>query len=320
MRYLSIPHFPIAPSVLCLGTANLGTATPEELSFAIMDRFYEAGGNFFDSAHIYAAWLKDGWGVSERTLGAWIKSRGVRDSVVVCTKGAHPELGKSIARLSASDIRQDLMESLERLDTHYVDLYLLHRDNPDVPVIDILQTLEEHKDAGLIRQYGCSNWSVSRQLEAASVAKLHGLTGFVTNQVGYSLARSYQADGTGVRYMDAEMETYHTQSKVTVMAFSSQANGFFSGKYSRENPAGPNNQRPHMASRYGHEDNFRILDAATSIAKERSATPNQVALAWLMRRPFPCFPIIGPMSLEQLNDSLGAVALNLTGEELARLS
>lgn len=319
MRYLPLPQLPVHPSIISLGVADFGASVPTDLAFALMDRFYDCGGNFFDTAHIYAAWMKDGWGVSEKTLGAWINSRKVRDKVVVCTKGAHPELGKAVARLSSSDIRQDLTESLSRLNTHYVDVYLLHRDNPDVPVLDILQSLEEHRRSGLIRNYGCSNWSVSRQIEAATTAKKHGLAGFILSQVGYSLAQSFLPDNTGVQFMDSEMEAFHAENKLPVMAFSSQANGFFSGKYSRENPSGPDNRRPHIAKRYGHEANFKTLDAAISIAKERSVSANQVALAWLMQRPFPCFPVIGPKSLNQLNDSLGAATLSLKDAEMASL-
>lgn len=320
MRYNHLPTLPIAPSALTLGVADFGTTVPTDLAYALMDQYYEAGGNFFDTAHIYAAWLKDGWGTSERTLGAWAKQRHLRSKINICTKGAHPPLGQSIARLAPEDIRQDLHESLQRLGTHYIDLYLLHRDNPAVPVLEILQTLEDLKTKGLIRLYGCSNWSVPRQQEATETAKKHRLSGFALSQIGFSLAQSNLPDTTGVLYMDAPTQTYHTQTKTPLMAFSSQANGFFSGNYTRQHPNGPNNNRPHVGARYATETNFRRLEAAQTLATKHHTTPNQIALAYLLHQPYPCYPIIGPKNPTQLTDSLAATTHTLTPEDLHTLT
>ena len=213
MEYRKIANTELEPSVICLGTGGFGTALPRERAWAILDSFAEAGGNFADSAHVYASWLPDGAGASERTLGAWVRQRGVRDRFIVGTKGAHPDLKTMhISRMSPAEIGHDLMESLERLGMETIDIYWLHRDDPAVPVGEILGVLNEHMAAGRIRAIGASNWSVERLQEAEAYAQAHHLHTFCASQIGYSLAEAHpkgvSMDGT--LYMEPQIWQFHT--------------------------------------------------------------------------------------------------------------
>ena len=164
---------------VCVGTGRFGSAISEEESFRILDRYRELGGRAIDTAHIYAAWLPDGWGKSEITVGRWLQRTGVRGDMVIGTKGGHPNLETwEVSRLTPKEIKQDLHESLDRLGLDAIDIYWLHRDDPAVPVPEILDALSEFTSNGLIRNYGASNWAVPRLKEAAEYAAGRGLSGF----------------------------------------------------------------------------------------------------------------------------------------------
>ena len=159
MRAFTIPHTDLTVSALSLGTGGMGTHVSHDDSFRILDRYVERGGNFLDTAHIYAAWVPGGGGASERTIGDWIRTRGARDAVAIGTKGGHPHLETmTISRLSPQEIVQDLDESLERLQIETIDLYWLHRDDPKRPVGELIETLTDAVTQKKIRYFGVSNW------------------------------------------------------------------------------------------------------------------------------------------------------------------
>ncbi|MBA3709392.1 MAG: aldo/keto reductase, partial [Planctomycetes bacterium] len=159
MRTIILPGVPLPASAICLGTALHGSTIADDDAFALLDIFVERGGNFLDTAHIYAAWLPNGHGQSERAIGAWLRSRGSRASTVIATKGGHPSwTAVPQARLRPEDIASDLTESCERLGTDVIDLYWLHRDDPAVPVDEILDALQRLIASGRIRAIGASNW------------------------------------------------------------------------------------------------------------------------------------------------------------------
>jgi aryl-alcohol dehydrogenase-like predicted oxidoreductase len=319
MRTLTLPHAGISVSVLCLGAGPLGTRTSRDESFRMLDLYLEHGGNFLDTAHIYAAWVADGWGVSERTIGEWIRLRSVRDQVVIGTKGGHPHLNSMhVSRLAPADIRSDLSESLDRLQVDVIDLYWLHRDDPNRPVDEMLETLHALVGEGKIRAYGCSNWSAARMREAQEYAAAHGMTGFEANQPGWSLAaRNANAGGdTTIRFMDEEAYRFHLETNLPVAAYSSQANGFFSGAYGRGilPPAPGVNQG--VVSNYYSETNFARLDRARLLAARYNCSANDIALAYLTSQPFPTSAILGCGTLEHLQQSLTASDLLLGKDDL----
>lgn len=322
MILLSLPQADFEISNICLGTGGFGSDLPRDLAFQILDAFAEQGGNFVDSAHVYAAWLPDGAGASERTIGAWIKSRGMQGRLRVGTKGGHPDLETMhLSRLSPAEIARDLHESLDRLALDCIDLYWLHRDDPAVPVGEIMGTLNEHLAAGLIRAIGSSNWSPRRQAEANAYAAAHGLAGFCASQIGWSYARANEAviGQSGILFMDDPTMRYHLQSAMPVVAFSAQAMGFFSGKYDREGQPVDLPATNPLVQHYFNPENFDRIRRARILAGERSCSPNQIALAYLLSQPFPACAIVGPRSVEQILASCAAADLRLAPAELAFL-
>lgn len=304
-------------SELCLGTGGFGTSVPKDTAWAIMDRFAEAGGTFLDTAHVYAAWLAGGAGASERTIGEWVATRGCRQDVVIGTKGGHPDLATMhISRLAMEDISADLYESLDRLGTDYVDLYWLHRDDASIPVGEIMDALNEHVATGLVRAIGCSNWTPERQKAAAAWTTSHGKVGFCASQIGYSMAWANPgaAGYAGMLYMDDVAHAFHRWTGIPVVAYSSQAGGFFSGKYAADDdPSQVANQS--VVRTYYSEGNFQRLARAQALAAKYGRTANEVNLAYLMSQPFPVVPIVGSHSEAQIVASCAACGWRLTEEE-----
>ncbi|MCW8128976.1 MAG: aldo/keto reductase [Planctomycetota bacterium] len=320
MRTSALPGLALKPSVVALGTGPYGSAIDRDASFAMLDAYAEAGGNFLDSAHVYASWVAGGEGASEKTIGAWMKARQNRARIVVGTKGAHPDLKTMhIPRMRPEDIAKDLGESLERLETDYIDLYWLHRDDLNTPVGEILGALNEHLAAGRIRALGASNWTVARLQEAADYAAREKVTGFCASQIGWSLARVNPgiSGQNGTLYMDDPTMAYHRSSKLPVAAYSSQGNGFFGGKYRRGEA--PEGKKAGMAKKYFSDANFGKLERAQQLGQELGRSANEVAVAYITSQPFAGFAIVGPNTMDQLHASCAAGSLELTPSQVAWL-
>ena len=318
MNYTLIPGTPLRPSAICLGTDRFGSAISQEDAFRLLDAFADAGGNFIDTANIYAAWLPNGVGASERTLGAWFKRSGARASWIVATKGGHPRMDtQHVSRLAPADLAHDLQQSLERLGMQSVDLYWLHRDDPRIPVGEIVEPLNEHIAAGRIRAIGASNWTPARIALANAYAQAKGLAGFRASQIAWSLAAPNVAHITpGLLYMDAPTREFHARTGLPVAAYSPQAQGFFSGKYDR-NDATPADS--FVARLYFNSENFVRLERARTLAARHGRTPNEVALAYIFRGKFPVYAIAGSRTVEQLAASCRALDLQLSPQEAAWL-
>jgi aryl-alcohol dehydrogenase-like predicted oxidoreductase len=318
MRSLLIPNTDLTVSALCFGAGGLGTRTSRDDSFRMLDLFVERGGNFLDTAHIYAAWVPGGAGASERTIGDWLRSRGVRNEIVIGTKGGHPHLqSMEISRLSPQEIEQDLEESLERLQVETIDLYWLHRDDPKRAVSELVETLTRAVTRGKIRSFGFSNWTVPRMQEALDYTAARNLTGFVANQPGWSLAQRTPGLGDPTAlFMDAEMHAFHRATGLTAIAYSSQANGFFAGAYGRGILPPAPGVNPGVVQAYYHETNFKRLDRARALADRHGCTPNDIALGYLLSQPFPTCAILGCGTLVHLQASLNGGDIRLSQEEL----
>lgn len=311
MKYATIPRTDLTASSICLGTSAIGSRLDEEQSFRLLDLFVELGGNFLDSSHNYADWACEVKSISEKTIGKWMKARKNRDRIIVGTKGACPTKERFF-RLTRDDIMQDLLGSLQNLQTDCIDLYWLHRDDPSLPVDDILETLLDAAEAGKIRHFACSNWTLPRLMEAQSIAASKAKPGFCANQLLWSLAepnRNNMADDTIV-VMDEDTKQYHARTGLAAIPFSSQAGGFFGGRYNRED-AGEGHKRTNVVNVYFNETNFARLDRVRETAAGLNESPSAVALAFMFAQPFPVFPIIGSKSPEQLTDSCKAGDLRL---------
>lgn len=313
MRYGTLPGTDCSASVIALGTAWFGTAIPEEEAWRLLDAYAECGGNFLDTAHMYASWVPGGAGKSEATIGRWLKRVGV--TPIVATKGAD-------RGMTRKDIRDQLAESLDRLGVDRVHFYWLHRDVSSVPVSDILGWLEELRAEGRFAAYGCSNWSVARIREAMEYARRQGIAGFSASQIGWSLARvapELARKGPQV-FMDDETLEFHRASRLPLVAYSSQAGGFFSGLYEPNAPAGGGTPNPNIVLYYGTQENQARREAAREIAESRGCTMNQVALAYLLHEDFPAFPIVGANSVDRMRECCGAAEVKLGPAEVRRLT
>ena len=319
MKTIPIPNTNLTPSALCLGTSNFGATIAQADAFTLLDAFVDLGGNFLDTAEVYANWLPElPRSISERTLGAWLTQRGNRDRMFIGTKGAHPDLATMhISRLAPADILHDLHGSLARLQTDVIDLYWLHRDDESRPVGEIIETLAAEVKAGKIRAFGCSNWRTARMQEAWSYATQQGLPGFVANQPLWSLAQPNPAafGMPGLAGMDAQMFAFHQQSRWAVIPYTSQARGFFSKLVAHGEAGLKEGER----KAYLNETNRQRAARAAALAQHHGVTVAQIALAYLINQPIPTIPVIGCHTLAQLADSMGAATVTLTPTELREL-
>jgi aryl-alcohol dehydrogenase-like predicted oxidoreductase len=308
MRYLDVPG--VGPSsVLALGTMAY---TPDNMEQAseLLDAFVAVGGNVIDTAHNYGGeWI----GCSERAIGSWLREGGARDKVVILTKGAHPD--EHGPRVHPRAIADDLRDSLERLQVERVDLYLLHRDDPSVPVGPIMEALGEHVAAGRIRAIGASNWTHTRIEEANVYARGRGLPEFVCSSTNLSLARAKEPRWPGCISLDAEGREWHRRTQFALFSWSAQAAGFFTGRYVRGQIAVPDIVRV-----YDAEDNWERLRRARQLAGAKGVTPAQVALAYVLHQPFPTSAIMGPLTLAEFHESVAAEGVPLSPAEVGWLN
>lgn len=309
MKYATIPHTELHASRICFGTATIGGAIGEADSFALMDAYCGLGGNFIDTASVYSDWESEVKSVSEKTIGKWLQSRRNRDKIILATKGGHPPFENLLAsRLSPEDISLDLEKSLTHLGTDVIDLYWLHRDDPSRPVEEIIDSLHAHVQAGRIRYYACSNWTTERIEAARQYAVSTGKQPFVANQMQWSLAEvnpGSVADPTTVQ-MDGQMLDYHIKTGLAAIPYTSQAQGFFSGKFRPEDRS-----KPSVADMFYNEANFARLNRVQELAGQLGRSGTEIALAYLTSQPFATFPIVGCRTRQQLEESVSAGDLQL---------
>lgn len=313
MKTLNLPRTDLTVSQLCLGTAEYGATQDETLSFQLLDAYVEGGGNFLDTALIYAAWLPAGKGSSESLIGKWLKSRQPQN-LVLATKGGHMELNNpGKPRLSPRYLAWDVESSLKHLGVETIDLYYMHRDDTKRPVEDILATLEGMVADGKIRYYSFSNWSQKRAEAARMAAEEAGAHGFVCNQPLWSLAQTNmdKVDPTLIQ-MDEEFLSWHEKHGLAVVPYSSQAGGFFS-------KMGAGKELTDLPEGYQNELNVARFEAALAISAETGYSLSQIVLGYLLNQSVTVVPIIGCKSLSHLEDSLKATEVVLTQEQVESL-
>ena len=315
MEYGNVPGLGAPLSRIVQGTMMLSMEFLDE-GLCLCDAVFEAGCNTFDTAHVY------GGGDCERVLGEWIKTRGIRDQVVIIDKGAHPNADRN--RLHAFDIASDLYDCLARLQTDYIDLFLLHRDDPSLPIGPIVEALDEHRQAGRIRAYGGSNWTHQRLEEANAYAASRGLSPFVASSPHYSLAVQLDApwDGcvslTGPEAADAR--AWYAANGMPVFAWSSLSGGFLSGRHTRASLATLSEEDDELLIRcYQCEENIVRLERARELAALKDVSVPQVALAYLFAKPQNVFTIVGGRAPEEIRANVAALDVVVTAEEAAWL-
>jgi aryl-alcohol dehydrogenase-like predicted oxidoreductase len=302
MRYIDIPGAGKPVSRLIKGS-DYFRHDNYDLVARNLDAYLAIGGNTIDTAHIYCG------GQSEEVIGRYIRERGVRDRIVILTKGAHHDANGP--RVDKASIDHDLSVSLQRLQTDRVELYALHRDNPDVPVGPILEALNAHIEAGRIGAIGASNWTWRRIAEANDYAAAHGLVGFAFSSPNLSLAKANEPFWPGCVSADAETCRWHERTGLPLLSWSSMARGFFTGRFTpdvRDNAD--------LVRVFYSDGNWERYRRAQILAAEKGVTAIQIALAYVLNQPFPAAALIGAQSPEELESCAAGEKLMLTRAEL----
>jgi predicted dehydrogenase/aryl-alcohol dehydrogenase-like predicted oxidoreductase len=300
MPYDRLPGIDKPVSRLVMGVDNQRDLTHATVMF---DDFVEQGGNVFDTGYVY------GDGQLEPLLGQWIHNRGIRDQVVIIGKGAHTP------HCDPESLHRQLAETLERLRTDHVDLYLMHRDNLSVPADEFVDAMEQELAAGRVRAYGVSNWTLDRVEQATAYATRTGRAGIAALSNHFSLAEAYAVPWEGcVHVTDPAARKWLRANNLPLLPWSSQARGFFAGR------ARPDDRSDEELVRcYYSDTNFGRLDRARALAAELGVPATAVALAYVLHQPFPTFPLIGPRTLGETHGSLRALDVGLTAEQVAWL-
>ncbi len=316
MEYGKIPGIDKPVSRLIQGMVMVSTDRLDE-SFALLDAVLATGVNTFDAAHGY------GGGKVERAFGQWVHARNIREKVVLLDKGAHMNADRR--RVTPFDIESDLHDSLARLKFDYIDLYVLHRDDPSQPVGPIVEVLNKYVARGTIRAFGGSNWTTDRLAEANEYADKHGLVGFTVSSPQFSLAEQVRepwAEAVTISGAAGKAQRdWYERTRLAVLPWSSLGWGIFFGDFRREDLADAEKvKNSPILQCYGTKENFDRLDRVRELAARRGASVAQVALAWVLRQPMNLFPLIGCRSREEIADCAAAVDLKLSAGELAWLN
>jgi aryl-alcohol dehydrogenase-like predicted oxidoreductase len=312
MEYRFLGSTGLQVSDICLGTMQFLWTTDEPNSFAVLNAYTEAGGDFIDTADVYSRWapgLKGG--EAETIIGKWMKEKGNRHHIVLATKvrgrmwdGAN---GEGLSRLH---IMRAVEESLRRLQTDTIDLYQTHSPDLNTPIEETMRAMDDLVHQGKVRYVGCSNYNGWQLMEAILVSRQAGIAEYISIQPHWSL----------VERDNFETHTYPVVKKfnIGIVPYSPLGRGFLTGKYRRNQPP-PDSKRFGSVQKILTDKNFDLLDKIEEIARSRNKTAGQISLAWLLTKPNVTAPIIGANNVEQLKDSLGATGLKLSDDEMSVL-
>lgn len=289
-------------SPLMFGGNVFGWTADENTCFKLLDAFVAAGFNAIDTADMYSKWATGNkGGESETIIGKWLKRSGKREKVIILTK-VGLEMGPGKKGLSRSYILAAVEDSLQRLQTDYIDLYQSHRDDPDTALEETLGTYAELIKQGKVRAIGASNYKADRLAMALEISRKHGLPKYQSLQPNYSLCERAE--------YEAELEPLCQKEGLSVINYYPLASGFLTGKYRSEADVAKS-ARGQSVKKYLNERGFRILQALDDVANKYNSTPARVSLAWLLARPSITAPIVSSTNLDQLNDLILSVELKL---------
>ena len=314
MEIKSLGRTGLKVSELCLGTMQFGWTADESLSLKILSAAFDAGITFIDTADVYSRWVEGNQGgVAETIIGKWIKQSNIsRDQLVLATKvRGKMGPGPNDEGLSRAHIVRAVDASLHRLGVNYIDLYQTHSYDDKTPIEETLSALDDLVHQDKVRYIGCSNYPAWRLTEAIWTSRLNFTARFDSLQPHYNLAHRAEFE----RELADVCRTY----SLGVIPYSPLAGGFLTNKYIPDQEEPESARLGGVKRRYFNEKGWAIHDAVGKLASQKGKSVSQVALAWLLSNPLITSPIIGPRSLEQLEDNLGAVAFRLTAEETKSL-
>lgn len=314
MQYRYLGRTGLKVSELCLGAMTFGRESTEQLSYQMLDRFVEAGGNFIDTADVYSQ------GISETILGRWLKNQNRNDFVIATKVRFNMGDGPNDLGLSRKHILSGVDASLKRLDTDYIDLYQIHGWDPGTPLEETLQTLGGLVQSGKVRYIGASNLTAWQLQKAIDISRYNSWEPFSCLQPLYNLLD---------RELEWDLVPVCLNEGVGIIPWSPLRGGWLSGKYRRGMQTPPEGTRVEEAGQkgwgeawdiYANERTWSILDALFEISEETGKSPAQVALNWLLQKPGVTAPIIGVRTLAHLEDNLGATEWKLTANQMEKLN
>lgn len=294
-------------------TPWIPTNLTQEEQFAVVDELWDMGLHCFDCSA----------GYGEKSLGAYLKSRNRTNEAIILTKGCHPNPYRK--RVTSYDLLSDFHDSMAKSGREYIDIYMLHRDDPDVPVSEIIPTLDQLKREGKIGIYGASNWSIERIKEANAFAESHGMSPFAAVSPHYSLAHQIQDPwGGGISITGpehAEDRAWLVENQIPVFAYSSMSCGFISGMFKSTDKEGAKKflTPPGMKGYYADE-NFERLARAEQLAEKYDVTVAQISMAWLFNQDLQVIPLQGGENAEMYRQTLEASKIKLTAKEVKWLN
>lgn len=317
MEYKNITDVKAPVSRMVFGTATPAMMQGEQV-FELLDTAFAAGINTFDSARSYD--------MAEKVLGDWMAARGNRKDIVLMTKGVHPLPDSTEVRVTPEDIYTDVKESLRMLQTDFIDIYMLHRDNPKKPVGPIVEALNDLHDAGKIGIFGGSNWSVERIDRANEYAYAHDMMGFTVSSPAYSLAEQLEDPwGGGCVTISGEKNKkdrlWYKEEGIEVFAYAALAHGFLSGKFKSDKGREAGVYLDRYAIRgYCSPENIEKLRRAERIAHFKKATVPQIALAWLLQQPLKPMAVFSASTTERIRENIKALDIVLSHEDVTYLN
>lgn len=305
MKKIQIPGSELIMSPMGLGCVNAGLKWDGKEADRLFDTFYDLGGNLYDTARVYSDWIPPERGRSERVIGDWLKRSGKRNHIIICTKGGHPDMTVANPdlhknRVARQEMRTDLEASLKSLGTDYIDLYLYHRDDENIPAEELIDTMEEFVKEGKIRYYGCSNWSTERMKAADRYCAEKGFRGFAANQALLNVgeaAMNPPKDDT-LKRMDKEMRRYHENHPNNLaMPYMSSCSGFFQKLLQKGESAVKD-------SEYYTEGNVQMFGKLKKIVEQYGCTLTQAVLGFFTVQEFTCIPLYGPRNAEDIKEAM----------------
>ena len=314
MRYTDIPGLAVPVSDIIFGCCNPILINGDEQGIKLLDMAYSNGFTAFDTAKVY--------GKSEEVLGRWLKSTGLRDSIVLISKGCHPD---PEPRLDVPSLKEDIESSLERLQTDHIDIYMLHRDDPDADVEGIMDTLDAYVRQGVIRKIGVSNWTHKRMEEANRIAAAKGFAGFTVSSPQMSLARQVNDPWGGgcvsVSWDEEAKSWYKNHPEIAVIVYSCLAHGMFSGKVDTKRLWRSKRSLDGAARKgYWSRENIKRLKVAEDIARTKNCPVANISIAWCRQQEFKAFPIVTVSSEKRIKENVDGIDIVLSDDEMHKLS
>jgi aryl-alcohol dehydrogenase-like predicted oxidoreductase len=313
MRYLELKQAAHQISKIAIGTTYFGTEIDDKLSLRMLDVFAELGGTTIDTARMYGQEYPGGPSASETIIGKWLRSNGMRENMALVTKGLHPT-PQGESRFTHKALLADIQRSQDELQTDYFDVWFLHRDDPSMPIQEIMEMIDPLVQSKTVGALGASNWSIERIAEANTYALDHGLSPFSISEIQWSLAESTpqrMGDETMVCMDDRSIQWYR-DAQMPVLAFSSQGKGFFSKLIEH----GIDGLSEKSRNRFLSQKNIARAERVKIISSEEQVSPAAVTVAYIVNESPSSVAIVGCSSVEQLKDSLSGADLVLDRNRL----